>query len=200
MTRLATALLLLLTTAGCDASMGLPSDSSWADNQTADQDAGMDDLADEQDAPADDNEAPADDEDEDTFVPPFPTDDEDEDVDVCVFGDWTGGWTDDESLDPTEFDHITHPDMLTDLELDQLEVGFDRWDFFDFNTLDDFFWMLEGGRVLSRDVVALDLDRSFTHLRMHFRGMEFGFVFVAGTDRAVAAIVDGEVLDCSVTM
>lgn len=50
-----------------------------------------------------------------------------------------------------------------------------------------------------RDVEASDLDREFTHLRLHFRDIELGFVFTAGLDRPVAAVEDGAIIDCSVT-
>ncbi len=198
MTRFITAALLLLATTGCDAALGLPSDAVWADGADVDVDAETDAPATEADEDLADEPADESADGEEPFVPPFPIDGDEGDEDRCVFGEHVGAWAEDPTLAPGLFEHITHPADLSDLDLDQLEEGFARWDFFDFATLDEFFGMLEGGRVLARDVDSLDLDRSFTHLRMHFRGMEFGFVFVAGTDRPVAAVVDGDVVDCSV--
>ncbi len=196
MTRMLLATLLLLATTGCDAALGLPTDGSLAPD--TDPDWSDQDEQDASDEGADEDvEDWADDED---FVPPLPLDGDDVqgDEEVCVLGEWIGGWSDDPALDPTGFEHVTDPLDLTDLELDQFEAGFERWDFFDFRSLDEFFGMLEGERVLVRTVDSLDLDRSFTHLRMHFRDLEFGFVFVTGTDRAVAAVVDGAIVDCTV--
>lgn len=193
---------LLLITTGCDSSLGLPTDGeAWTHGVDADEAADAVAAGAEQDAPADEASDPGDDgDDADDFVPPFPVDGDDEAAPVCMLGDWMAGWADDPGMHVGDFEHVTNPADLTDLEIDQLEVGFERWGFFDFHGADEFFGMLEGGRVLTRDAEVTDLDRSFTHHRFHFRGMEFGFVFVAGTDRPVAAVVEGEIIDCSVTL
>ena len=200
MTRLFLASLLLLA-AGCDASMGLPTDGSFdgydADPQTGDEpaderDADVNDVAGD-DTPEGDDE-PVDD------LAPLPDEDDLNNSRLCVFGDDVSTWSDDAGLQATTFEHVLEPGDLTDLELDQLEAGFARWDFFDFETLDELFDSLDGHRILVRDVLALDIDREFTHVRLHFRDIEFGFVFTAGLDRPVAAVEDGSVVDCGVIL
>lgn len=114
----------------------------------------------------------------------------------CLLGERSSDWTHDDALGLGAFETVFDDRDLADLAAAQLTEGLDAWEWFDFDDLRMLFSTLDGERVELRDVDIAGVHESFTHIRFHFRGFEYGLVYATNSMRAVAGIEQGVVVGC----
>jgi len=183
-----------------------PSDEDDDDADEAGSDEADDPFASDDEAPEDedtsgDEDAATDDEAPDDGAADDDDAASDDETSTCAFGDSTAQMALADHLVLGSFEHLVGIDALTDLELDQLLVGGDVFDWFDAaGDLGSLFAELDGGRVLVRSVELPSTGQTFTHLRFHSRDLEYGYLFTADSLRLVGAIDGGAILGCMVAL
>ena len=187
---------LLVATTGCydkaefyDPATGDEVDPQVADETDADEQAQGDEQADEQtEEQADEQAAPGDETDE--VVEPA----------QCAFGEDVADLASSDQIDLGDFEHLFRPQDLTVMELAQLAEGLDRFGWTEATGTDGLFAEIDDSRLLVRDLELLTTGQSFTHLRFHVDGVEFGFLFATDSFRVAAAVDGGDIVACTVPL
>jgi len=176
-----------------------PATGEAVDGDSADE-ADTADEADEADEAADAaDEAAAD---EVAAEEPGASDEQDEVVEPaeCAFGETVSELADADHVALGAFEHLFRPQDLTDLELDQLAEGLDRFGWTDAVEIDSLFEEIDDSRLLVRELELLTTGQAFTHLRFHVDGVEFGFVFADDSFRLAAGVDAGDIVSCTVAL
>ncbi len=182
--RLALLALCALVATGCTQSLGL---------QGADLDEGTDELDRASPTSNPDGDEPSATQDEQDSTPTEP---EPLSQTHCLLGEDVAAWAWDDTIGLGEFETVLNDDDLSELEADQIADGLNLYEWFDFDDLRHLFSTLDGERVMLRDVDIAGVHESFTHIRFHFRGFEFGLVYATDSMRVVAGVEQGKVVGC----
>lgn len=169
----------------------------------APQDDGSTDADETDDAADDAGHGPSDDASNSDPADGFPADDEIDDASEparCAFGEHVSDLADADHVSLGDFEHIFRPQDLADIELDQLQEGTDRFGWTDSDEIDALFFEIDDSRLLVRDLEVLTTGQSFTQIRFHVDGVEFGFLFATDSLRLGAGVDAGDIVACTVPL